>query len=62
MRSQHFIGILAILVVGFGIKWLFFASPAAEAQPEPLSSAPMDVFQMQREIKNLPVVDVKDQI
>ena len=31
MRSQHFIGILAILVVGFGIKWLFFASPAAEA-------------------------------
>jgi hypothetical protein len=46
--------LVAIIVAGFGINWLFFANPAAEAQPEPRRTTTNYVPQMQRHIKSLP--------
>ena len=56
MRSQHIIAMVAVFgALGFGITWLFFTGLQ---QPPP--NAAMDVLQMQREIKNLPITDIKD--
>jgi hypothetical protein len=44
MRSHHIIAIVAVLIVGFGIKMFYFSSPVAEAQ---LIAPTVDVLQMQ---------------
>jgi len=46
MRSHHVIAIAAVLVIGFGVKTLFFPNRPAEAEPQGLTSASMDVFQV----------------
>jgi hypothetical protein len=58
MRSHHVIAIVAVLIIGFSVKVLFFSSPAAEAEV-----AGMDVFQIHLEypnMKDLPVHEVKE--
>jgi hypothetical protein len=58
MRSHHVIAIVAVLIIGFGVKVLFFSSPAAEAEV-----AGMDVFQIHLDypnMKDLPVHEVKE--
>jgi len=62
MRSHHILAIVAVLAGGVAIKWMFFANRAAEAQSEPASSAAMDVFQMQSDSNDLPVLEIKDPI
>jgi hypothetical protein len=62
MRSRYIAAMLAVLVAGFGIRWLFFANQPAEAQPEAGSSATMDLFKMQKDSKDLPVLEIKDPI
>ena len=51
MRVHHGIAIVAILLIGFGVKLTFFS--AAEADAPPVEIVGMDVFQMQQNIKNL---------
>ena len=53
MRAHHAIAIVAILVIGFGLKLTFFSSPPAEAA-RPVESVRMDISQMHQNIKNLP--------
>jgi hypothetical protein len=62
MRSRHILAIVAVLAAGVAIKWMFFANRTAEAQSESASSTTMDVFQMQRDSKDLPALEIKDPI
>jgi hypothetical protein len=63
MRSHHVIAIAAVLLVGFGVKLLFFPNRAAEAQSQVPSNVGMNVFQMHLEhprMTNLPEQVVKE--
>lgn len=54
MRIHHIVAVVAVLLVGFGIKVFGFSSPAAKAQLQPNKG--MNVLQMMIEypIKSLP--------
>lgn len=57
MRWHHVIAVLALLIIGFGVKVFYFASPDAEAQ---IISTTMDVLQMQLDNnKDLPEQVIK---
>jgi hypothetical protein len=58
MRSHHLIAIAAVILVGIGIKVLFFPSLPAEAQP-PATNSGMDIFKMHMEYPN--IKDLPDQ-
>ena len=63
MRPYHAIAVVAVLVLGFGIKIVFYPSRPAEAQSQVSTSASMDAFQMHLEhpnIKALPEQTVKE--
>jgi hypothetical protein len=60
MRAHHAIAIVAILLIGFGLKLTFFSAPPAEAVVPPVEIVRMDVFQMQQNIKNLPEQKMND--
>jgi hypothetical protein len=63
MRSHHVVAIFAVLIIGFGVKVLFFSSPAAEAEVP--DNASMNILQMHLDypnMKDLPVQDVKDPV
>jgi hypothetical protein len=46
MRAHHFLGIAAVIVLGFVLQQLLFGSPIAEAE---MPAPQMDVMQMHRE-------------
>ena len=50
--------IVAIVVIGFGLKLIFFSAPPAEAVA--VESARIDVSQMHRNIKNIPEQKMHD--
>jgi hypothetical protein len=57
MRSHHLIAIMVVILVGIGVKMLFFPNPPAEAASQAPTSAGMDVLQMHLthpHIKDLP--------
>jgi hypothetical protein len=60
MRAQHAIGIVAIILIGFGLKLTFFSTPSADANAHLNESVRMDVFHMQQSIKNLPEQKMHD--
>jgi hypothetical protein len=43
MRKHHVIAVVAVLLIGLGVKQFFFPPKAAEADPEPVT---LDVLQM----------------
>jgi hypothetical protein len=59
MRAHHAIAIVAIVLIGFGLKWAFFSAPTAEADA-PSVDLRMDVLQLQQNIKNLPEQKMND--
>jgi hypothetical protein len=56
MRIHRIVAVVAVLLVGFGVKMFVFSSPSAKAQLEPNNG--MNVLQMMIEypIKSLPTV------
>jgi hypothetical protein len=56
MRSRYVVAVVAILAIGFAIKWFFFSTPTADAS----ANSRMDIPDMHRQVKNLPLLDVKD--
>ena len=58
MRAHHAIAIVAIVLIGFGLKLTFFSAPPAEADVRSVES--IDVSQMHQNIKNLPTQKVHD--
>ena len=60
MRAYHAIGIVAVILVGFGLKVLFFSAPLAEADLRSVRSVDMDISQMHQKNKNLPEQKIHD--
>ena len=58
MHSRYVVAVVAIVAVGFALRWLFFSNPTADAE----ASSTMNIFDMQQQIKDLPVLDIKDPI
>ena len=57
MRAHHAIAIVAIILIGFGLKLTFFSAPPAEADARSVERVR---FQMQQNIKNLPEQKMHD--
>jgi hypothetical protein len=60
MRAHHAIAIVAIILIGFGLKLTFFSAPPAEADARSVESVRMDVSQIEPNIKNLPTQKIHD--
>jgi hypothetical protein len=57
MRIRHVTTVVAVILVGFGVKVIFFSTPPAEAD---LLSVRIDVSQMHQNISDLPVEKIRD--
>jgi hypothetical protein len=60
MRAHHAIAVVAVILVGVGVKLIFFTAPTAEADPLSLKSVGVDVSQLHQNVKNLPVQKFHD--
>ena len=60
MRAHHVIAVVAAILVGVGVKLIFFTAPTAEADPLSIKSVGMDVSQLHRNVKNLSVQKIHD--
>jgi hypothetical protein len=61
MRAYHFIiAIVPVILIGFAVKVIFFSAPTAEATLLSVKGVSMDVSEMQRSTKHLPVQKIDD--
>jgi hypothetical protein len=60
MRAHHAIAVVAIILIGLGLKLTFFSAPPAEADARSVESLHIDVSQLQQNIKNLPEQKMHD--
>jgi len=54
MRPHHAIAVVAIILIGLGLKLPFFSGPPADADARAVESLHIDVSQLQQNIKILP--------
>ena len=55
MRAHHIIAVEAALLIGVILKLIFFTAPTAGANVLSGKRAGVDVFQLQQNVKSLPV-------
>jgi hypothetical protein len=63
MRAHHgIIAAVAVVLVGFGVKLIFFSEPTAEAKLLSVKSVSMDISEIHRNTntKTLPVQKIHD--
>ena len=63
MRAHHAIAVVAVMLIGFGVKLFLFSASTAEADTQAVSHASMNVFQMHIDhpnLKNMPVQKMHD--
>lgn len=60
IRAHHVAAVVAVILVGVGLKLIFFAAPTAEADSRPIKSARVDISQIHQNIKSLPVQKFHD--
>ena len=63
MRLRYPIAVVAVILIGFGVKLFFLRASAVEVGINPGANASVDILQMHRDhpnMKNLPVLDLKD--
>jgi hypothetical protein len=60
MRAHNVIAIVAVILVGVGLKLTFFVAPAAEADSLSIKSVSLDISQMHQNTRNLPVQKLRD--
>jgi hypothetical protein len=63
MRTHHAIVLVAVMLIAFGVKLFFFATPAAEADTPTVSRIGMNIHEMHRShsnIKNLKEQELHD--
>ena len=61
MRTHHvIIAAVAVILIGIGVKLIFFWAPTAEATILSVKSPSMDISEMQRNVKNLPTQKIHD--
>ena len=54
MRARHIIAVVAIILVGVGLKLAFFTAPTAEAVSLSVKRAGADASQLHRNVNNSP--------
>jgi hypothetical protein len=60
MRIHHVIAVVAVILVGVGLKLIFFTTPTAEADPLTIKNGGVDVSRLHQNVKNLPVQEFHD--
>jgi hypothetical protein len=60
MRAHYAIAVVAVILVGFGLKLIFFSAPIAVAHTGVVKSVSMDISEMRQSIRNLPVEKLHD--
>jgi len=55
MRTHHVIAVVAAILVGVGVKLIFFTAPTAEADTLSVKSVGVDVSQLHQNVEKLPV-------
>jgi hypothetical protein len=60
MRAHYIIAVVAVIVATLAVRLAFFNAPAAEANSQTVKAASVNVFQIQRDSKNLPAQTVHD--
>ena len=60
MRAYHVLAVVAVILLGFGVKLTFFNAPAAEADSASIESASMDITQLHQNTKNVPMQTTHD--
>jgi hypothetical protein len=60
MRAHPAIAVVTIFLAAVGLKLIFFSSPIASADVGSAKRASIDVSEMHRQIKNLPVEHFHD--
>ena len=60
MRAYHVLAVVAVMLIGFGVKLTFFNAQAGEANSASIESVSMDISQIHRNAKNVPVQTIHD--
>jgi len=60
MRAHLVIAALAVILLGVGVKLMFSAAPTADADSLSIENPGVDVSQLHRNAKNLPVQKLHD--
>jgi hypothetical protein len=60
MRAHLVIAVVAVILVGVGVKLSFFTAPTAEADSLSIKSVGVDVSHLHQNVKNLPVQKFHD--
>ena len=60
MRAHHIVAVVAAILIGVGMKLIFFTAPTAEADSNSIKSVGVDVSELHRNAKNLPVQKFHD--
>ena len=60
MRTLHVIAVVAVILVGVGVKLIFFAAPTAEADSLSIKSASVDISLIHQNIRTPPVQKFHD--
>jgi hypothetical protein len=53
MRAHHAIAVVAVMLIGFGVKLFFFSASTADANSHAVSHASMNVLQMHIDHPNI---------
>lgn len=60
MRTHHVIAIVAVVLVGVGVKLIFFNAPTAQADLLSIKTVGVDISQLHQNVKNFPVQKIDD--
>ena len=60
MRTRHAIAVVAVILVGIGVKPIVFSVPTAEADSLASKNVGLDVSRLHENVKNLPVQELHD--
>jgi hypothetical protein len=61
MHTYHvIIAVVAVVLAGFAVRLIFFSAPTAEASLLSAKSLSMDISEVHRSSKNLPVQKIAD--
>ena len=60
MRARRNIAVVAVILVGVGVKLIFFTAPTAEADSLSIKRVGVDVSRLHQNVKSLPVQEFHD--